>query len=114
MIKEVIFCYVNIREGLLHARVGQGEPLLQEVRAQHGLQRERRTTFLAFGVVRGDEFDQSYPRHDFVHLLQELALTGFLGAQIEVQCDWLNAIYFIVNTLFCQHIFLGIMQISIR
>ena len=34
---------------------------------------------------RRDEFDQCRPRDDFVHLLQELAFTGFLGAQVEVQ-----------------------------
>ena len=75
----------GVKESFFHAGVRQGEPLLKEVRAQHGLQRERRTTLLAFGVVGRDEFDQCCPWHDFVHLLQELALAGFLHAQAQIK-----------------------------
>jgi hypothetical protein len=49
------------------------------------LQRKGRTALLALGVVRRDEFDQCRPRHDFVHLLQELALAGFLHAQAQIE-----------------------------
>ena len=36
----------GVKEGFFHARVGQGEPLLKEVRAQHGLQRDGGRQFL--------------------------------------------------------------------
>ncbi len=65
---------------------------------------------LAFGIVGRDEFDQRRPWNDFVHLLQELALAGFLGAQIEVQCGLLHAMYFIANGRICQHISAGVIQ----
>ena len=69
----------HIKESLLHGRSRQAESLLHEVHAQHGLQRKGRATVLAFGVVRGDELDQSCPRYDVIHLGQELALAGLLG-----------------------------------
>ena len=50
---------------------------------QHGLQCEGRASVLAFGVVRGDELDQSCPRYDVFHLGQKLALAGLLGVQVQ-------------------------------
>ena len=52
---------------------------------QHGHQRKRWPASPTFGVVRGNEFDQRGPRHHLFHLLQELALAGFLHTEIEVQ-----------------------------
>ncbi len=58
---------------------------MQKVRAQHGRQREGWTPLLAFGVVRRNQIDQRLPWDDFVHLLQELELAGFLHAQAQLK-----------------------------
>lgn len=58
---------------------------LQNVCAQHGRQRKGWTHLLAFGVVRRDRIDQRLPWDDFVHLLYEIALAGFLHAQAKIK-----------------------------
>jgi hypothetical protein len=77
----------HIKERVFHARVRQGEPLLQKVRAQHGRQREGGTPLLAFGAVRRDQIDQRLPWDNFVHLFQELALAGFIHAQAQIKAN---------------------------
>lgn len=75
----------HIKERLFHARIRQGEPLLQKVRSQHGRQREGWAPLLAFGVVRRDQIDQRLPWDNFVHLLKEFALASFLHAQAQLK-----------------------------
>lgn len=57
-------------------RVRQVEPLVKEVDAQHGLDRKRRATaFRSRGrCMRGNQRHQLGPRHNQVHLIEELAL----------------------------------------
>ena len=87
----------HIEESLFHGRVGQGEPLLHEMDAQHGLQRERWSAVPAFGEVRCNEADQRGPGNDWFRLLEELALAGLLALQIKVQRSLFNAMYFIAK-----------------
>jgi hypothetical protein len=52
--------------------VGQVEPVLDEVDAQHALQPDGRAATHAFRIVRRDHLAQRCPRHDGVHRCQEL------------------------------------------
>lgn len=100
----------RVEERLFHAGVRQGEPLLHEVNAQHGQQRKGWPASFSFWVVRRNERYQITPRHYSFHLLQELAFTGFLHTEIEVQSNLFHATYFIAIAGFTQHIFDGVMQ----
>lgn len=94
LIGQMVFPYVQAGEltkhrcvvqSLFHCRVGQVEPLLQEVDAQHRLHGKRRAS--AFGSrrwrVRGDQRNQFGPWHHQVHLVEELALARPLGLALE-------------------------------
>ena len=93
----------RVKEGFLHAGVRQGEPLLHEVNAQHGLQRKRWPASLAFRVIRGDEFNQRGPRNDLFHLLQEHLLACFFGVQVEVQAGLFHGLNFLRRVLRQAH-----------
>ena len=71
----------GVEEGFFHGRVRQVEPLLQEVSAQHRLQRKRWPTGATFGVVRGYEVNQLGPRNDAVHLVKKDRFAGFAHRQ---------------------------------
>jgi hypothetical protein len=58
-----------IEEGIFRGWIRQGEPQLQEVCAQHGLQGKGWSAILAFRVVGRNECDQFSPRHHPLHLL---------------------------------------------
>ena len=65
--------FVPLVDGVFNCLVGQAEPLLQEVHAQHA----RHPDGLApnapsCGVLRLDECLQSSPRHHSLHLAKEL------------------------------------------
>ena len=62
----------RIVERFFHRRVRQVEPLLHEIDAQHPLQGHHRPTPLALGVARLHQGAQPHPRHDLLHLRQEL------------------------------------------
>jgi len=66
----------RVVQRFFHRRVRQVEPLLQEVDAQHGLDRKRRATAFGAGCgcVRRNQRHQFGPRHHQVHLVEELAL----------------------------------------
>ena len=70
-------------EGLLHGRIGQVEPLLHEVHAQHALQPHRRAPVARLGIDRLDERAQRRPRHHRVHLGQKCCAAGGLGVLVE-------------------------------
>ena len=59
-------------ERIFHRRIGQVEPLLHEVDAQHPRHRVRRTTLHRLRVVRLDDRQQPRPRHHRLHLGEEL------------------------------------------
>jgi hypothetical protein len=61
-----------------------------EVNAQHGLNRERRSTLASFGRVRRHELHQRGPWHYTLHLRQELALAGSLRGQVQTQVSLLH------------------------
>jgi hypothetical protein len=66
---------------LFHGRVRQVEPLLQKVNAQHRFHSKRWTP--TFGTTRRrvwrNQAHKLSPRHDQVHLVEELALARSLG-----------------------------------
>ena len=70
-----------VKKGL-HDGVGQAEPLLHEMCAQHGLKAKGLSAGAPIGVVRCDQLDQRSPWHDLIHLLQKLAFAGFLSVQV--------------------------------
>ncbi len=60
-----------IEQCVLARGVGQVEPLLHEVHAQHALQSHRRAAVAGLGIVRLDDRAQLGPRHDLFHRRQE-------------------------------------------
>jgi len=73
-------CYLDQR--VLHGRIAEVVPLLQQMDPQHGLQWIRRPTALAAGlvVVGLDQIDQLFPRHNRFHLSQEELAPGIFLA----------------------------------
>ena len=67
---------LNVVERILGLRIGEVEPLLHAVDAQHPFQRHRRATAPALRVVRLDQRRQPCPRHHHVHLGQETLAAG--------------------------------------
>lgn len=69
-------------ERFFHGRIAQGEPVLQQMNAQHGVQRIGFSAAAGVGVERLDQPQQTRPRHDLIHLGEEafaaclLALAG--------------------------------------
>ena len=76
----------GVVQSLFHRRIGQAEPLLQEVDAQHGLDGKARTT--AFGACARrlkwlDQTHQFCPRHNQAHLIEKHTLARALGDKLE-------------------------------
>ena len=67
----------GVKESFFHGGVRQGEPLLYEVRAQHGLKTKRWSAGAPSGVVGCDPLDQRCPGHNLIHLLQKTGVCGF-------------------------------------
>ena len=72
------------------------------MRAQHRLQRKRRTAGTALGIVRREERYQRGPGNDALQLLDERALAGFLQTELEVQGGLFHGPYFLRLNL--QHL----------
>ena len=60
-----------VEQCVLARRVGEIEPLLHEVHAQHPLQAHRRAPVARLGIVRLDDGAQLCPRHDLLHRRQK-------------------------------------------
>jgi hypothetical protein len=60
---------------ILDRRIGQVEPLLQEINAQHPLYADRRTTVAGLGIMRLDQSHQLRPTHYPIHLREKLRTT---------------------------------------
>lgn len=76
----------NVVQGLLHSGVTQAKPLLQEVNAQHRLNRKRRApTFgaCATGCKRLNQTYQPRPRHHQIHLIKKYPFARALGDQFK-------------------------------
>jgi hypothetical protein len=67
----------------LHGVVGQVEPVLQQVDAQHALQPDRTAAVAGLGVVRLDDRAQGSPGHDGVHGLQKVLALGAAAKAFE-------------------------------
>ena len=75
----------RVKEGFFHAQVRQGKPLLHAVNSQHGLRGKGWAAVLAFGVVRGHQFNQCSPGNHKFHPGQQFLLAGLLGGQVQVK-----------------------------
>ncbi len=74
----------GIVESFLGSRIGQVEPVLNKVDAQHTLDTDGTTPGpLWLGVERLDNFGQFLPGDDGIHLLQELLLASLLAVFFE-------------------------------
>ena len=69
----------DFAERLLHGRITQGKPILQQVNAQHGFQWVRFSTATCLGVERFDQPQQPCPGHDLIHLGKEALAAGLLA-----------------------------------
>jgi hypothetical protein len=61
----------DVVEGVFHARIGQVEPLLHEVDAQHRFQPTRPAPLARLGIVRLDQRHQRRPRRHRFHFCEE-------------------------------------------
>jgi hypothetical protein len=75
----------RVVQRLFHGRVGQVEPVLQEVHAEHSLHADRRPAIAGLRVNRFDARTQLAPRHDAVHLGQELRPSRHLRVLLEAR-----------------------------
>jgi hypothetical protein len=66
-------------ERFFHGRVAQGEPVLQQMNAQHGFQRIRFSAAAGLGVERLDQAPQACPGHNLIHLGEEAFAAGLLA-----------------------------------
>ena len=57
----------------------------------HAFQGKGWAAVLAFGVIRGNEFNQCSPGNYPIHLGQQLLLARLLGAQVQVKAALLHA-----------------------
>jgi hypothetical protein len=73
-------------QGLLHRRVRQAKPLLQEVDAQHGLDYKSWTAAFSARARRREGLDQAHqfsPRNNQAHLIEKHTLSCALGDKLE-------------------------------
>jgi len=67
-------------QGLFHRRVGVVEEVLEQMDAQHGLQRNAAAAPASLGIVRLNGRKEPLPGNNGVHLLQKLFLAGLFAA----------------------------------
>jgi hypothetical protein len=89
----------HVMQRFFHRRIAQAKPLLQVMDAQHGLDGKGWAARLGLGPVRLDHADQHIPRHNFVHLLQELALARLLCRWVQSQADLLHVFLPRINSM---------------
>ena len=70
-------------QGPLRPRIGEVEPLLEEIDAQHTFQAHRRSAVLTLRIVGCDNGAQILPGHHLLHIRQELLATGWLPMGLE-------------------------------
>ncbi len=70
----------GVVKGFLDSRIGQIEPVLDEVDSQHTFDSDRpATSALGLRVERLDGFRQFFPRNDHFHFFQKLFLASLLA-----------------------------------
>lgn len=103
--------YSGVVQRFFHRRIRQAGPLLKEMDAQHGLDRERGTAALAFRGVWSDQHHQIGPRHNAVHLVQKFALAGAPGRQVQSKGQFFScATCLLARPSHCKHIRRQIVQ----
>lgn len=74
----------RVVQGFLDRRIGQVEPVLQEMNPQHALDADRPAArAFGVGIERFDGRRQFRPRNDLVHVFQKLLAAGFLAVLLE-------------------------------
>src|SRR5215471_12161132 len=76
----------RIVKRLLHRRVRQIEPLLQEIDAQHPLDPDRRAAIARLWIKWLDQHAQRRPRHNPLHLSQKRYPPRRLGVALKPHC----------------------------
>src|SRR5437763_7870632 len=76
----------RIVKRLFHRRVRQIEPLLQEIKAQHPLDPDRRAAIARRRVERLDQRAQRRPRHNPLHLGKKRCPPRRLGVALKPHC----------------------------
>ena len=71
---------------LLHRRVRQIEPLLQEIDAQHPLNPDRRAAVARLRIERLDQRAQRRPRHNALHLGKKCSPPRRFGVALKPHC----------------------------
>jgi len=69
----------DLVQRFLHRRVAEGEPVLQQVDAQHGVQRIRWTAIASLGVERLDQCQQPNPGHHLFYFRQKALAPGLFA-----------------------------------
>ena len=70
-------------QGFLGPRVGEIEPLLEEVNPEHALKTYGRPAVLALGIMGRDHRAQIRPGHHLLHVGEELLATGGFAVDFE-------------------------------
>jgi hypothetical protein len=73
----------GVVQSFFHRRVGQVEPVLQKVDAQHTLKPHRRTSVSGFRIKGLNQGTQDSPRHDSIHLGQKRCASRHLAVEIK-------------------------------
>ena len=76
----------QIVKRLLHRRVRQIEPVLQEIDAQHPLDPDRRAAIARLRIERLDQCAQRRPRHNPLHFCQKRGPPRPLGIALKPRC----------------------------
>jgi hypothetical protein len=73
----------DVVQRFFHGVVGQVEPVLQQVNAQHAFQTERRASIASLRVVRLDHRAQRCPRNDGIHRIEKVLALGASAKPLE-------------------------------
>ena len=76
----------GVVEGFLHRGVGEVEPVLQKVDAQHALKPYRWTPVSRLRIKGLNQGTQSSPRHDSIHIGQKHRASRRLAVEIKAAC----------------------------
>jgi len=77
----------HVVQRFFHGGIGQAKELLQQVDAQHGLERKGWSAHALVGRVLAQQGKQCLPRNYLVHLIEELVFAGALDGQLESAAD---------------------------
>ena len=81
---------ITIIDGFFHTLVGQVEPVLHKVHAEHNLYIDRFAAALIVVIVRANDLDPMTPGDDLIHRIKKFFTFGFTPA------------FGILNVTYCQ------------